>query len=416
MVEVLNWKDKNILITGISGFVGSYLAERLHNEGAAVYGIVRRRSDGQVPRNINFHGLSEKVHLLDGNLLDISSLADAITVAEPDYVFHLGSQSYVHNSFTQPIETSKVNCIGTSNLLEAIRFKDLDPVVVFAGSSEEYGLVISSEEQYRRLLKKYKIIFPPPGEIPELPVTEMNRLRPMSPYAVSKVYGEHLMRDYAHSFGFKTIISRGFNHEGAGRGPMFVTSHITRLVMKLKFEEIKSIVIGNINAFRDWSHVLNVIDGYLLLAEKGAYGDVYNQGSERTHSVLSYILLSLELAGWEVEEITAKKGDISLKEPTKLSKNTDFGLTYEQTEVDRLMITENGIRFKPENIGLDIKTDKGIIPVMFEESRFRPSDVPILLADASKIKKLGYKINYSLKDVINSQLNYYLDEKNRQEF
>jgi GDPmannose 4,6-dehydratase len=113
------------------------------------------------------------------------------------------------------------NCAGTANLLEAIRLKDIDPAVVFAGTSEEYGLVISSEVQYERALEKYGSIFPEPERIPELPITEENPLRPMSPYAVSKVYGDYLMRDYYHSYGMKTVVSRGFNHEGAGRGAMF---------------------------------------------------------------------------------------------------------------------------------------------------------------------------------------------------
>ena len=172
-----------------------------------------------------------------------------------------------------------MNCIGTANLLDAVRIKDQNPKIVFAGSSEEYGLIISSPEQYQQAKKQYGTIFPEPSTIPETPIKETNPLRPMSPYAVSKVHGDYLMRNYYHSYGLNTVVSRAFNHEGAGRGLMFVTSVVTNQIMKLKFEEINKITIGNVNAFRDWSHVKDIVNGYMLLAENGNSGEVYNQGS-----------------------------------------------------------------------------------------------------------------------------------------
>ena len=114
----------------------------------------------------------------------------------------------------------------------------------------------------------------------------------MSPYAVSKVYCDFLVRNYFHSYGLRTVVSRAFNHEGPSRGIMFVTSEVTSQVVKLKLGEISRLSIGNINAFRDWSHVDDIVEGYLILAEHGAYGDVYNLGSERTNSVASFLLLA----------------------------------------------------------------------------------------------------------------------------
>ena len=134
--------------------------------------------------------------------------------------------------------------LGTQNLLEAIRLKDIDCRIVFAGSSEEYGLQIISEEHYRRVLKNYGAIYPEPKSIPELPISEENPLRPMSPYAVSKVHGDFLMRLYYNAYGLKTIVSRAFNHEGAGRGHQFVTSTIVRQCVKLKYGEIGGLIIG----------------------------------------------------------------------------------------------------------------------------------------------------------------------------
>jgi len=206
-------KDKNVLITGISGFVGSKLAKRLVDEGANVYGFQRRRADGILPHNLKRERVWPQLNILEGDLMDISSIGAVLTGSDPDFIFHLAAQSFVPRSFESPLETEGANCQGTANLLEAIRVKDVDPTVVFAGSSEEYGLVISSEEQHRRALDKYGVLFPEPEAIPEVPIGEKNPLRPMSPYAVSKVYGDFLMRNYWHSYGIKTVVSRAFNHE-----------------------------------------------------------------------------------------------------------------------------------------------------------------------------------------------------------
>ncbi|MBC7092359.1 MAG: GDP-mannose 4,6-dehydratase, partial [Nitrososphaeria archaeon] len=244
----MSWRDKNVLITGVSGFVGSYLAKYLIDQGANVYGIVRRKADGRIPKNLVDRGIHNEVKLIETDLTDLSGLANALDIAQPDVIFHLAAQSFVPRSFTHPLETFQVNTIGTANLLEAVRIKDYDPTIVFAGSSEEYGLVISSTEQYMRVREKYGHIYPEPDRIPELPINENNPLRPMSPYAVSKIHGEYMFRNYYYTYSMKTIVSRGFNHEGAGRGIMFVTSVVTNQVMKYKFGEIDKIVIGNVNA------------------------------------------------------------------------------------------------------------------------------------------------------------------------
>jgi GDP-mannose 4,6-dehydratase len=301
-----------------------------------------------------------------------------------------------------------VNCLGTANLLEAVRNKALNPVIVFAGSSEEYGLTFVSDSQYQQALKKYGAIFPPPAAIPELPITESNPLRPMSPYAVTKVYGDYLMRNYHTCYGLNTVISRSFNNEGAGRGIMFVTSIITRQVMQYKRGEIDKIVIGNVNAFRDWSHVNDIVKGYCLLAQKGKYGDVYNQGSQRTNSILSYVLLSLECAGYRIDKIQTVKGDKVIDNPTEIDDSGMFGLRFDKTKIDKLLL-EDKIEFQPADLGIIAITDKGKITIEFDLERFRPAEVPILLTRTAKIQELGFKINHSLKDVINDQLNYYLD-------
>lgn len=404
----MSLKKKNVLITGVSGFVGSHMAKYLLNEGANVFGLDRRRADGSIPPNIKQLGIEGEVGLLEGDVRDISSIASALDLSKPDIVFHLAAQSFIPRSFACPGETMEINCLGTSNLLEAIRNKGLDPVIVFAGSSEEYGLVIFSQTQYRQVKKKYGVIFPEPASIPEVPITEANPLRPMSPYAVSKVYGDYLVRNYHACYGLKTVVSRGFNTEGAGRGKMFVTSAITCQVMQYKRGEIDKLVIGNVNAFRDWSHVNDILKGYCLLAEQGKYSEVYNQGSQRTNSVMSYLLLSLECAGYTVNRIEAIKGNKVVSNPTELDSSGMFGLRFEKTKVDKLML-DGKLEFQLSDIGIVITTDKGKITVEFDKERFRPAEVPMLLTKTAKISELGFKISHTLKDIINDQLNYFLN-------
>ncbi len=407
-------KDRNILITGISGFVGSRMARVLKDRGANVFGLLRRRADGKIPHNIRRLGLETQVRLIEGDLESIASVGSAITASEPDVIFHLAAQSFVPRSFIDPNETMLCNCWGTSNLLEAIRIKNVDPVVVFAGSSEEYGLVLSSEKQYRQALAKYGTIFPEPEHLPELPIAEKNPLRPISPYAVSKVYGDHLMRNYWYSYGVRTVISRAFNHEGPGRGNMFVTSVATNQVMKLKFEESDSITIGNVNAFRDWSHVDDVIEGYRILAEKGRYGDVYNQGSMRTNSVLSYLLMSLEEAGYPVDQIETFKGKKALADPNEPDESPIFGLDFEKTRVDDMML-RGELEFNIEDEGVIVHTGEKSIKIHFNRDRFRPAEVPILLSDTKKIEEIGFKKEHTVRDIIRGQLDHYLEEKERKD-
>ncbi len=404
----MSWKGKKVFITGVSGFVGSHIARYLLEQGAGVYGLIRRRADGGIPRNLEYLNIEREVELLEGDVRDISSLAFALDASRPEVVFHLAAQSFVPRSFSHPWETMDINFHGTVNLLEAIRSKGLDSTIIFAGSSEEYGLAIVSQNQYEQVLRRYGTVFPEPVRIPELPINELNPLRPMSPYAVSKVSAEFAMRNYQSAYGLRTIVSRAFNHEGAGRGKMFVTSAITSQVMKLKRGEIDKITIGNVSAFRDWSHIADIVHGYCLLAEKGRPGEVYVQGSERTNSVLSYLLLSLECAGYKVDRLQDLRGKKVVEEPTAVDKSPMFGLRFEKTKADRLIL-EGELMFDVADGGILVETDKGRVTVEFDQGRFRPAEVPVLLSEVTKIRGLGFRVQHSLKDIINDQLNYYLD-------
>lgn len=412
MSSINDFSGENVLITGISGFVGPYLANSIIEKKGKVFGLIRKRADGTPPRNLIEMNLLDKVNLIKGDLTDITSLANAIKESEPDHIFHLGAQSYVPLSFKNPLETINSNCDGTANLLESVRISEFDPSIVFAGSSEEYGLVITSEEQYKRVLEKRKSIFPEPKEIPEIPIKETNPLRPMSPYGVTKVFGDHLIRNYFHSFGLDTKVSRAFNHEGARRGEQFVTSAITKQVMKFKYDEIDEIQIGNVNAFRDWSHVKDMVEGYQIISKRGESGEVYNQGSGRVNSVLSYILLSLGEAGYNVKSLSTINNEKYIENPIELNTEKIFGNKFKKTNVDE-MILKDEIFFNKEDKGIVVKTDKGNVKIKFDPKRFRPAEVPVLLSNIDKIKGLGFSINYELRDIIKDQLNYYLDPKRR---
>ncbi|MTK64295.1 MAG: GDP-mannose 4,6-dehydratase [Methanobacterium sp.] len=401
----MDWKDKNILITGADGFVGSYLAEELIKNNAHVYGLIQRGTQGLYIQNLMNHGIEEDLKIIEGDLTDITSLATALDTSEPDYVFHLAAQSFIPASFKDPLKTQEINATGTANLLEAIRIKDLNPKVVFAGSSDEYGLVISSEEQYDKLISKYGVVFPEPVSIPELPIKESNPLRPMSPYATSKVYCEYMMKNYHDSFGMDTVVSRAFNHEGAGRGSMFVTAVVTEQVTQLKSGKIGSIKIGNVNALKDWSHVKDVVLGYMQLGQNGVSGDVYNQGAMRTNSVLSYILLSLETAGYKVKKIETFKGEKVMKDPTAMNSDPVFGVKFEKTSVDTGLLEED-LEYTAQDGGIYAFTDEGKVAIEFDKERFRPSEVPISLCDNTKIRGIGANYSYSLKDIIKDQLDH----------
>lgn len=404
--------ESSVLVTGCSGFVGTYLIRRLTELGANVFGLDRWKAD---PASFALRDLSDapgSFECLTGNLLDMASLANIVDRTQPDYVVHLAAQSYVPESFSNPVYTIDTNVVGTANLLEVLRRKQSNARIVFAGSSEEYGLVFFSDSQLARIKDKYGTIFPEPVKLPELPISETNPLRPMSPYAVSKIAGDYLMRNYYHSFGIETIVSRAFNHEGAGRGSQFVTSVIAKQIMRLVYGETTEIVIGDVSAFRDWSHVSDIVDGYLLLALKGKPGEVYNQGSQRTNSVLSYILLALKAANWNPLSLSSASGGVKIKDPINLETSSHFGIEFETTAVDRKLLEEQ-IQFGLEDKGILIKTDNGEVNVRFDPSRFRPSDVPILLSSTRKIREIGFSIEHSVLDIVRDQLNFYLDAARR---
>lgn len=348
------WKDKNVLITGATGFVGSWLAETLLSEkfGSNVFGLVRRQS---VPSRKNISHIMGNIKILSGDLNDMSSIVDALKKNQIDIVFHLAAQSYVTRSFESPTDTYYTNVIGTANVLEAARHYDRLEKIHFAGSSEEYGLAIKDDAHYRELLRNGVIVSPPPSmdengkAKTELPIKETNHLRPLSPYAVSKVAGDYMCFCHHRAYGIPAVRTRAFNHEGPRRGEEFVTSVIAKQVAEGKKYGKKVLTIGNPDPIRDYSDVRDIIVGYMLAIEKGKAGEIYNLCSGK---------------GWRI-------GDVA----------------------------QAAIRMA----GLE-----GKMTMEIDKSRFRKAEVEMLVGDSSKAKKeLGWEPKIPFEQTIKDQIQYW---------
>ncbi len=398
------WKDKKVLITGIKGFVAPYLAENLLGLGSEVYGI-------DLPGEVKIHPLKDilkNIEIFEGNLTEKDFTSRTIKQIKPDFVFHLAAKSSVGKSFEDPYGFFEANCIGTLNLLEALKQISYPNIFVFAGSSDEYGTVIFSNRQYQDLKNKYGEITPAPAKIPELPVNENNPLRPLSPYALTKIYGEFLTRQYPTFSEIKGIVSRAFNHEGPGRSKGFVSTDIIEQIANIKKGYTNEIRAGNITAMRDWSHVKDITKGYILIAEKGAKGAVYNIGSGRTNSVLTFILLSLQCAEFKVFEIQSKKYSVKkVENPLEQREIEIENFKFKAFKIDELILNQK-INFNIQDEEIIVKNNKREIKIKFASEKFRPTDIPVLLCDNTRIKNIGFKVKHDLKDIIKDMLDYHL--------
>jgi len=312
---------KKALVTGITGFAGSHLAELLLGEKYEVHGLCRWRS-----RTENIEHIKNKIHLIEGDLLDAHSLQNLMMNVRPDIVFHLAAQSFVPASWTSPAVTLEINLVGTCNLFEAVKSAQINPMIQIACSSEEYGLVKPKE----------------------VPIKESNPLRPLSPYAVSKVAMDYLGYQYFKSFGMKIVRTRGFNHTGPRRGEVFVCSTFTKQIAEIEKGLKEPIIkVGNLSAKRDFTDVRDMVNGYYLAVLKGKPGEVYNICSE---------------------------------------KAIEIGKVLEMV----------------------IKMSKVKVKIEKDPSRMRPSDVPILLGTSAKFRdQTGWQPKIKFEKTLKDLLNYW---------
>ena len=342
-----------VLITGITGFAGSHLAEYIlaNHPGVAIYATYRWRSrtenletltaqnkvemiEGRYPTGgtLREDGRKARVTLLHCELTDAGAVEKLIASVQPQRVFHLAAQSYVQSSFDEPAATFRINVESQLNLLEAIRRHDTQIRMHIAGSSEEYGLVHPDE----------------------VPMKETNPLRPLSPYAVSKVAQDKLAYQYFKSYGMHLVVTRGFNHTGPRRGTHFVTSSLARQIALIEAGQHEPVIYhGDLTSKRDWTDVRDMVRAYWLALEKGEPGEVYNVGRGKC---------------WSIREML----DMLLSHTT-----------------------------------VKIKTQE-------DPARLRPSDVPILCADTAKFQRAtGWEPQIPFEKTLADLLDYWRERVRR---
>ncbi|MEM1202380.1 MAG: GDP-mannose 4,6-dehydratase [Acidobacteriota bacterium] len=265
------------LVTGITGFAGSHLAEYLleHQPQVEVFGTHRWRS----PMD-NIAHLEGKVQLIETDLRDFNSVHNALSRVRPDFIFHLAAQSFVPTSWTAPSETLDTNIVGQTNIFEAVRSLGLDPAIQIACSSEEYGLVHPHET----------------------PIKETNPLRPLSPYAVSKVGQDYLGYQYFMSYGLRVLRTRGFNHTGPRRGDVFVASNFAKQLVRIEAGLSEPVMrVGNLDAVRDFTDVRDMVRAYWLAVTKAKPGEVYNIATGHGITIQELLDRLIAIVGVEVE-------------------------------------------------------------------------------------------------------------------
>lgn len=302
------------LITGVNGFVGNYLSKYLIEKGYTVYGTV-----------IEDNVIMENVHIKKMNLLNKEEVMETIKSINPDYIYHLAGQSAVGLSWKEPTLTMNVNINGTINLLDAVRENNLGTKVLIIGSSDEYGIIKPEN----------------------CPINEQHELNPTSPYAISKKTQEEVSKLYIKSYKMNLILVRAFNHIGPMQSKNFVVSDFASKIAEIEKGAEPVIRVGNLEAYRDFTDVRDIVRGYVMLMENEKFGEVYNIGSGNAYKIQDIldVLLSLSAAKIKVE---------------------------------------------------------------IDPDKLRPSDVPIIQCDNSKIKAhVNWETQYDIKDTLKDTLDYW---------
>lgn len=261
------------LITGITGQDGSYLAEWLLSKNYKVFGVVRRSSSENFER---IQHLRDRITLLQADLLDPVSLTQALKASQPDEVYNLAAQSFVPTSWAQPVLTAEFTAVGVTRLLESVR--EVCPKARFyqASSSEMFGKVL------------------------QVPQTEDTPFYPRSPYGVAKVYGHHITVNYRESYGLYAVSGILFNHESPRRGLEFVTRKVTDAVARIKLGLAKDLMLGNLEAKRDWGFAGDYVKAmWLMLQQKSPNDYVIASGKQHTVQNLVEVAFGSVNLNWQ---------------------------------------------------------------------------------------------------------------------
>lgn len=278
---------KNVLITGITGMVGSHLADYLLKKNKyKIFGMCRWRS----PLDNVDHLLSKKknqnlVEFIYGDLNDYSSLINCLNKSKPKYIFHLAAQSFPQTSFIEGNQTLNTNIIGTYNLLDAIKHLKLNPYIHVCSSSEIFGKVPKDK----------------------VPIDEKCNFHPASPYAISKVGTDLIARYFHEAFNMKILTTRMFTHTGPRRGDVFAESSFAKQIALIEAKKIKPIIkVGNLNSLRTFADVRDAVEAYhLLLTKNPKPGEYYNIGG--TYSCTIGEMLKYLLSISKVKNIKIKR-------------------------------------------------------------------------------------------------------------
>lgn len=342
---------KKALITGITGQDGSYLAEILLEKGYIVHGIIRRSSSFNTGRIDHLYNngeiLNKKLFLHYGDVTDTSNLNRVIEKCEPDEIYNLAAQSHVKVSFEIPEYTAEVDAMGTLRFLDAIKETGIKTKFYQASTSELYGKVL------------------------EVPQNEKTPFYPRSPYGVAKVYGYWIVVNYREAYGLFACNGILFNHESPRRGETFVTRKITRAATRIILGLQSRLALGNLNAKRDWGYAPEYCEGMWRILQQDKPDDFVLATGE-THSVREFVTTTFSNLGvtlrWEGENEN-EHGIID-----NIDKNFFSDL------INSLGYTEFEIS------SLKVKT--GDVVVIVDPNYYRPTEVDILVGDASKAKNL----------------------------
>jgi GDPmannose 4,6-dehydratase len=328
---------KRALITGITGMVGSHLADfLLENTDWDIYGMCRWRSPlDNISHLLGRANKKDRLYFVDGDLCDYISLQRVVKESQPDYVFHLAAQSYPLTSFTSPIQTMDTNILGTERLLEALRQCDsVDPIIHVCASSEVFGRV--SKEK--------------------LPINEECSFHPASPYSISKIGTDMLGRFHAEAYGQKIMTTRMFSHTGPRRGDVFCESTFAKQIAMIEHDLIPPVVrTGNLNSLRTWADVRDAVRAYYMLVTIDPIpGEYYNIGGSFSCTVgamLDFLIsLSPRIITIETEQSRLRPLDADLQVPdiTKFMAHTGWEpeIPFEQTMIDLLNYWREQVKTK----------------------------------------------------------------------
>lgn len=316
------------LITGITGMVGSHLADfLLENTGWDIYGMCRWRSPlDNVEHLLDRVNRNDRIYFVDGDLGDYTSLQNAVDESKPDYVFHLAAQSYPRVGFTSPLTTLDTNILGTERLLEVLRrCRGIDPVIHVCSSSEVFG----------RVPKEY------------LPINESCSFHPASPYAISKAGADLVGRFHAEAYGQKVVVTRMFTHTGPRRGDVFAESTFSKQIAMIEQGMIPPVIkTGNLDSLRTWSDVRDAVRAYYLLVTVNPIpGEYYNIGGTFSCTVGDMLRHLISLSSRTDIRVATEQGrirpldaDLQVPNTNKFRQHTGWEplIPFEKTMQDLL--------------------------------------------------------------------------------